>query len=256
MANLKVSEQAYPSTRYTEAAAPATPAAGEVIVYAKSDGLLYQKDDAGTETQLANAGAGDVANDAIWDAAGDLAVGSGADTATKLTKGSDGDVLTMTAGAVGWAAPASGGGLARANVDFGVVASDTTLGANWAAVDTGTDCVLAAVTGDLIEVRIEARIGDTVNAQAYQDAYSIVSAAPVNSLGLGTAAPSGSSGVGVLPLVADPSVIRNVAATVFYVAQAGDLDGGNITVRWYARRSSSNRSLSGGSRICAINWGQ
>lgn len=58
MANLKVSEQAYPSTRYTEGAAPATPATGEVITYAKADGLMYQKDDAGTETQMGPGAAG------------------------------------------------------------------------------------------------------------------------------------------------------------------------------------------------------
>ena len=104
MANLKVSEQAYPSTRYTEAAAPATPASGEVIIYAKADGSLYQKDDAGTETALGGA-SGAVATDAIWDAAGDLAVGTGANTAAKLTKGSDGHVLQVSAGSVVWATP-------------------------------------------------------------------------------------------------------------------------------------------------------
>ena len=41
-----------------EAAAPATPAAGHVVVYAKADGKLYQKDDAGTETDLAAAASG------------------------------------------------------------------------------------------------------------------------------------------------------------------------------------------------------
>lgn len=40
-----------------EEAAPATPATGKVVVYAKTDGLVYSKDDAGTETPL---GAGSV----------------------------------------------------------------------------------------------------------------------------------------------------------------------------------------------------
>ena len=53
-----------------------------------------------------------VATDVIWDAAGDLAVGSGANTASKLTKGADGKVLTMVAGAVAWAAAAGGGAMA------------------------------------------------------------------------------------------------------------------------------------------------
>jgi hypothetical protein len=40
-----------------EAAAPGTPATGKVELYAKTDGLLYSKDDAGTET-LVSGGAG------------------------------------------------------------------------------------------------------------------------------------------------------------------------------------------------------
>ena len=45
-----------------------------------------------------------IASDDNWEAAGDLIVGSANDTATILTKGTDGDVLTMVAGAVDWAA--------------------------------------------------------------------------------------------------------------------------------------------------------
>ncbi len=56
-------------------------------------------------------GSGSVATDSIWDAAGDLAVGSGANTATKLAKGTALQVLRVNAGgtALEWAA-ASGGG--------------------------------------------------------------------------------------------------------------------------------------------------
>ena len=49
-----------------------------------------------------------VATDTIWAAAGDLAVGTGNDTAGVLTKGTDAQVLTMVAGAVAWAAAAGG----------------------------------------------------------------------------------------------------------------------------------------------------
>jgi hypothetical protein len=54
--------------------------------------------------------AASVATDTIWDAAGDLAVGSGADTAAKLTKGADGTVLTIDAAThvPKWIAPTSG----------------------------------------------------------------------------------------------------------------------------------------------------
>jgi hypothetical protein len=56
------------------------------------------------------AAAGDVATDAIWDAAGDLAVGSGANTAAKLSKGTALQVLRVNAGetALEWATPSGG----------------------------------------------------------------------------------------------------------------------------------------------------
>lgn len=41
-----------------EIAAPATPPTGYVYIYAKSDGKLYVKDDAGTETDLTAGGTG------------------------------------------------------------------------------------------------------------------------------------------------------------------------------------------------------
>lgn len=45
---------------YPEGAAPATPDTGYVRLYAKADGNLYQKDDAGVETALGGGGTGDV----------------------------------------------------------------------------------------------------------------------------------------------------------------------------------------------------
>lgn len=44
------------SVTVPEIAAPATPAAGKVVLYAKTDGLLYSKDDAGVESGLAGGG--------------------------------------------------------------------------------------------------------------------------------------------------------------------------------------------------------
>lgn len=92
---------------YVEAAAPSTPAGSRVVVYAKADGLMYSKDDAGTETLMSSgASSGSVATDTIWDAAGDLAVGSGANTAAKLAIGAtNGMALMRVSGAVAWALP-------------------------------------------------------------------------------------------------------------------------------------------------------
>lgn len=77
---------------FVEGSAPSTPAASRVVVYAKADGLMYSKDDAGTETLMSSgpSGGGGVAADSLFDAKGDLAVGTGANTAQKLTVGADG----------------------------------------------------------------------------------------------------------------------------------------------------------------------
>lgn len=49
---MKASDNVFPKLIASEGAAPATPAAGTVVLYAKTDGLLYSKDDAGAETPL------------------------------------------------------------------------------------------------------------------------------------------------------------------------------------------------------------
>lgn len=53
-------------------------------------------------------GGGSVATDTIWDVTGDLAVGSGSNTAVRLPIGNNGDVLTVSGGSVTWGAGGSG----------------------------------------------------------------------------------------------------------------------------------------------------
>lgn len=50
----------------------------------------------------ATGGSGNVATDTIWDAAGDLVQGTGADTAAKLTIGASGKILGSTGSAAAW----------------------------------------------------------------------------------------------------------------------------------------------------------
>lgn len=72
---------------------------------------------------------GDVATDAIWDTKGDLAVGTGANTASKLTVGANGYVLVADSAeptGLKWSAAASGSGITR---DIASISSPTTLGA-------------------------------------------------------------------------------------------------------------------------------
>lgn len=77
------------------------PAADYRRLFLGEDGVLHLKDSAGTVTDIGGS-SGSVATDAIWDAAGDLAVGSGANTAAKLAIGNAGGVVARINGAVAW----------------------------------------------------------------------------------------------------------------------------------------------------------
>lgn len=104
----KASDNLFPSVLFDEQGSdPSGLSAGTWRVYAKAGGI-YIVDDADAVTgPLGTGGSGAVATDPIWDAAGDLAVGTGADTAAKLTKGNAGGYLAMGNGAVIWNAGTS-----------------------------------------------------------------------------------------------------------------------------------------------------
>lgn len=55
---MKASDNAFPKVILVEGSAPATPASGQVKVYAKGDGHVYSMDDTGTETLLSGGGGG------------------------------------------------------------------------------------------------------------------------------------------------------------------------------------------------------
>jgi hypothetical protein len=111
-------------------------AAGDLVVGTGADAAA--KLPIGTEGQLLKivggavawgtgaAGSGDVGTDVIWDAVGDLALGTGADTAARLPIGTNGQVLTSNGTTAAWAAAAGGGG--------GLTLTDKTTDANITAV--------------------------------------------------------------------------------------------------------------------------
>lgn len=77
----------------TEGDAPATPAAGTIVMYAKSDDIFYYKNDAGVERGLTEGMANPMTT------AGDMIYGGVDGAATRLAKGTAGQVLTMNSGA-------------------------------------------------------------------------------------------------------------------------------------------------------------
>ena len=88
----------------TEGDAPATPAAGTIVMYAKSDDIFYYKNDAGVERGLTEGMANPMTT------AGDMVYGGVDGAATRLAKGTAGQVLTMNSGATApeWAEWGSG----------------------------------------------------------------------------------------------------------------------------------------------------
>lgn len=109
-----------------EALPDADPAAGQRRLAVGTDHLLYLVSDTGVKTAVGGAG-GAVATDAIWDAAGDLAIGTGANTASKLAIGANTYVLTSNGTTASWAAPGGGSGALT-------LLSTTTLGSDTASI--------------------------------------------------------------------------------------------------------------------------
>lgn len=106
----KGSNNPFPSILLNEVATDGsdtpTPVADYRRLFLGEDGELHLIDSADVVTDVSGA-AGSVATDAIWDADGDLAVGSGANTAAKLAKGAEGSALSVMDGVVGWNAATS-----------------------------------------------------------------------------------------------------------------------------------------------------
>ena len=116
---LEVQNNPFPSVLMVEAAdetdptPDALPAAGQQRLIVGPDSLLYLLDSTGTATLVGGGGgiANPLATDSLWDAAGDLVQGTGANTSAKLSAGTAGKVLTSNgaAAALTWETPSGGG---------------------------------------------------------------------------------------------------------------------------------------------------
>jgi hypothetical protein len=93
------------TTAYQNGIHSARPAAsaGCILYACSTHSLIYRSDGSAWTTWMTiGSTTTTVASDAIWDAAGDLAVGSGADTAVKLAIGAAGGALSVINSAVAW----------------------------------------------------------------------------------------------------------------------------------------------------------
>jgi hypothetical protein len=112
-----------------------------VLTYDNSSGLISLE---------AAGGSGDVATDVIWDAKGDLAGGTGSDTAARLPVGSNGQVLTADSAettGMKWATPAAGSAWTKITIAY----TDFTAAATTQTINLFTLASGAAVTGIFME---------------------------------------------------------------------------------------------------------
>lgn len=100
-----------PSTLYQAGDHASRPANGAgCVLYSCTDHDLVYRDDGtswATYMTLVGGSGGDVATDAIWDAAGDIAVGSGANTAARLAIGAANTVPKSNGTTLAYALPPS-----------------------------------------------------------------------------------------------------------------------------------------------------
>jgi hypothetical protein len=155
---LEAQNNPFTSVLMVEAADPealpdADPSAGSQRLAVGTDHLLYLVNSSGTKTQVGGGGgiANPLATDSLWDAAGDLVQGSGANTAAKLGAGLAGQTLRSAgaAAANAWAYP-PGYEFDYAQVTGGVTITATTE-AGATTVVTGNAVTYDGSTKILIE---------------------------------------------------------------------------------------------------------
>lgn len=139
-----------------------------------------------------------------------------------------------------------GGGITHIPVAFyRRIAGDYTLNnaGAFAAIDAANlNLTLPAATGDKLEISLLSRYGNEA-INAFIDAATIVSGSPVNWVSGGTGL---STNFGVAGWVGLSGVTNTPGGSAFYTVQAGDISGGNVTVRLMYRTSGASKTLRAG----------
>lgn len=171
---------------------------------------------------------------------GDLYVATASATVARLGVGSNGQVLTADSGeATGakWATPSGGGGstlvVKRAIVTSGNITPQNT-GGSWAVLTGGPTLTIAAAVGDYLAVEIMGALNQS-NAATFLDLAVIVGGSPVRYGSNGTGTPSAEGAAEFYPDV----TFKYYGGGFDFVAESGDLSGGNVTVGFAVKSTGS-----------------
>jgi hypothetical protein len=108
----------------------------------------------------------------------------------------------------------------------------------WANVDTGMDLVIPAQAGDRLGITCGYLRSASAGAHVYMDAATIVGGSPVNYISGGNPA---TPHEGVASWFGpDDSVAEKAGGLFIYTVVAGDISGGNVTLRWRYRTSAAS----------------
>lgn len=162
----------------------------------------------------------------LVDAKGDLLVGSADNTVVRKAVGTDGQVLTAdtaSAGGVKWAAAAAASGVVVSRRAVRTAGTLSVTSTTFTAADTALDLTMPAATGDIIEVAPNGLWGpEAITGE--MDVATMVSGSPVNYV-------SGSNARGVGGWSGPASQSESIGGPVQYTLVAGDISGGNVTLR-------------------------
>ena len=147
------------------------------VIYEELGGLERQyRWKLGAMVELGTGAGGSIATDTLFDAAGDLVVGSGADTAARLAIGSAGQVLTSNGTTAAWASPAAG------SLYLGIAASLAAAASAWPTAALGSTARIGA--SEAAYVRYEVKAQPSSSTSNWQELQTVVTTNAVFTLDL------------------------------------------------------------------------